>query len=186
MKAYTTEELNKELDKPCWVDEKLARVNREKMIGWMIANGHRKQDKPFGKPNKWTDGTVIYFVTDNTGFGFNHLGEWVNLLPVVDLSDNRWQPYPQEKWQAMLLEYAKSRGYKNGNYKCLYKPDETEKINQGKFYINCGNVWHIDHFNNENKIFDGKTGEWAEIIEVEEPKYTHAEWCEKMKQVKLC
>ncbi len=64
-----------------------------------------------------------------------------------------------------LANEADKRGYKEGNYKCLYLPDETEKHKEGYYYDVCYNkLWtgfEVEVIS--NKIFDN--GTWAEIIE---------------------
>lgn len=171
MEAYTTEELNQLLDKP--TEEGLQVFRRDKLKGWMIANGHRKQDKPFGRAYIGESGTVMWFISKNKAFGFTKTGKWI-LRDSLDLGDNHWQPYPKEKWEAMLLEHAKSRGYKNGNYKCLFDTESTAHVQHDTFYIEPnGDIWAgvIERFG--NKIFDAETGVWAEIIEAKEEAKDH-------------
>ena len=174
MKAYTTEELNEAIDKPRFDDQKIIYLNLEQFKSWLIANGHRKEDKPFGKPYTLKGLNCVYVFIDNTNaYGFDSSGQWVELKP-IPLNVGEWQPYPQEKWEAMLLEYAKSRGYKNGNYECLFEPKQQEKVVDEFFIDEEGCVWHgKDEDAAYNQVFESKTGKWAEIIELKEETKEH-------------
>lgn len=173
LNEYTVEEFNSAIDEAIEVN---GYVWNQYLVDWMIANGHRKEDKPFGRAYRWTDGAVFYFTTNDTAFGFNYRGEWVSLRKTFDLSLDEWRPYPQEKWEAMLLEYAKSRGYKNGNYKCLYLPNSTyDFTGEIVFLSDPWGMW-IDAGEGRNLIFDSDTGIWAGII----PEYTMEQLYEKV------
>lgn len=207
MKAYTTEEINSLVNNQNFNANVI--FSHEQFKLWMIENGHREQEKPFKTVYK-SVGFVIYWVDKNTWFGFDSSGRWIDSKTLRLGFDDSWQPFPQEKWDEMLLNYAKSRGHKNGNYRCLEIPSSTITLS-GKpiFIVEDGDVWVTGSDGCGNKIFNGKTGVWAEIIEVkeeikdhfldafkyslgidfgsvkeQEPKYTKAEWIEKMKQVK--
>jgi hypothetical protein len=76
-----------------------------------------------------------------------------------------WEEISKEEWENNLLEYAKTKGYKNGNYKCLVMPNGTNKIeNLDRFFIVEGSVWHGTIHVNCNMVMNSQ-GDWAEIIE---------------------
>jgi hypothetical protein len=217
MEAYTTEHLNKLIDSSIDSNLKSTPLSNDLLIGWLIANGHRKEDKPFGRAYTCKLGVIAWFKSKNEAFGFKKNGEWFNCVDDFNLNDYIWQPFPQEKWEEMLLEYAKSRGYKNVNYKCVYSPPSSF-AEFDNYRIESGNVWHIKG-HNVNMVFNNETGKWAEILQPkeetkdhfvdaaryaigvndypipfyfgidfanvtdEEPRYTKAEWIEKMKQI---
>ena len=133
-----------------------------------------KVDKPYGELYKWNE-SLAFHANEDLIFGFEicegsninwHLNEWAALN---ELSVNYWRPANEndrQRWKELLLEKAESMGYENGNYECLIDPSDKTVINNNRFFYENGNVWHNGEClgKDNKKVFNGTTGEWAEII----------------------
>ena len=131
-----------------------------------IEAGFLKEEKPLNRLYIDTcDGDVyIYFTSETDSFGF-YEGEWDDLNSNNKLSSSFWTlatEEDQKQWESLLIKHAESKGYKNGNYNCLFTTSLNSTNNCEKFKIKGINVW-TDGLGN-NQVFDGSTGKWAEII----------------------
>ena len=66
----------------------------------------------------------------------------------------------KEEAKKIIIE-AISRGYKEGNYRCLYHSDWTLKGVEDDYFFNSGTLWHGSR-THANAIF--MDGVWAKII----------------------
>ncbi len=181
MKAYTTEEVNEQIDKY----NNTFVFDKKRLIQWMIDNGHREEDKPL---NRWykleRNQCIAFFTGERTAFGLDSIGQWVDTDSKGwgRLKDKDWKPCPEEEWKAMLINEAKKKGYKKGNHNCLFIDNsDCSNIDVNSIYVsNDGSVWckEMDGSIGTN-LFDGKTGEWAKI-KVEVPEYTWEQLKEKL------
>jgi hypothetical protein len=103
---------------------------------------------------------IIIFKGNQEAYGFSD-GIWFN-NEGWELHENKseWQEATTEEWGFALIEEAKKRGYKNGNYKCLALPSCTELVSND-FFIENQELW-IGDLHRGNMIF--QNGIWAEII----------------------
>jgi hypothetical protein len=111
-------------------------------------------------------GCIFYYQEANKSYGFSD-GEWSKPSQWVVcegiVKDPAWviSEATTEEWESTLIEEAKRRGYKNGNYECL--AGVTEKVIDNYFFCNNmvlqGGREHTCHF---NQVF--KDGVWAEIL----------------------
>jgi hypothetical protein len=125
-----------------------------------------KVELEVGKVFKGEENIMVYITdvksnNEVAGYGFMKDGKW---------SKNK-KPYPwgfnagiteatTAEWHDALIAEAKKRGYKNGNYECLYMPGCTEEVSND-FFIENQELW-IGDLNTGNMIF--KDGVWAKII----------------------
>lgn len=87
---------------------------------------NQKENKPFS----WYEhpcGSVIYFISNTSGFGFCVKGHWLNLshgfVPIT--AKDEWKPAKSGRVLALLLNEAERRGFHQG---ALYNP-----LNEGFF-----------------------------------------------------
>ena len=136
----------------------------------------QEPEKKYGELMVGSGGMTVTFRSENNGFGLTKYGAWRDLKDWTPMYNNNWKPAtPEQKDQycEMLIEHAKNKGYKPGNYKCLDRPDSTVGVGAaGSFTIENGGVWYSTEHSGD-KVFDGLTGEWADIIEPK--KLTHSE-----------
>jgi hypothetical protein len=93
-------------------------------------------------------------------YGFDCEGNYCRWNDYENFNDDKWQEATTEEWESALIEEAKKRGYKNGNYECLYHYGDSRKTD-GNIHMFEGCVW-IGKRGELNQIF--KNGIWAEII----------------------
>jgi hypothetical protein len=116
------------------------------------------------KPNYIDSEGVLY------GYGFNTDGnfykqDFVNTIPSRCLCNNeaakKLVEATTEEWESALIEEAKRRGYKNGNYECLSNFG-SDVVDISKYSFVDGWLYQGDEIGDCNRIF--KDGIWAEII----------------------
>jgi len=118
--------------------------------------------------NKWykSDMGGLWFAAEfldggkkQRSYGFNRKSEWIN--SGYRDSTGLVLATPQEIESALINE-AKKRGYKDGNYKCLSLSSRTYSHSDDYIFYNdkLYSGWVDDH---RNIIF--QNGKWAEIIE---------------------
>lgn len=146
-----------------------------------------KVEKPFGELYVNNEhGGLLYYTDNRSGFGFDRHGQWLKvegtLFPLHMVGVQPATDSDKQRWKQLLLEKAESMGYENGNYKCLYMPKDTEQVSD-EFFLDCeGHVWMgIENKVTYNMVFNGETGEWAQIII---PELTHAQIEEKIGKFK--
>jgi hypothetical protein len=113
------------------------------------------------------EGSIMVYITDVrsnnevAGYGFMKDGKWSKNKKAYPWGFNaEITEATTAEWHAALIEEAKKRGYKNGNYKCLYMPGCTEEVSND-FFIDHKELWHGE-LETGNMIF--KDGVWAEIV----------------------
>jgi hypothetical protein len=99
-------------------------------------------------------------------FGFKKDGSYYSSLGFHE-EDEHILATDEEVSEA-LIEEAKRRGYKNGNYKCI-SGLKTYEV-KDSFFLDQGELW-MGKSGLSNQVFEN--GVWAEIIEEENPVY---EW----------
>jgi hypothetical protein len=150
----TKEQVLKLCDKSFYVDEKLREWFPEAF----------KVELELGKVYKYTGKFMFKFAgkystsCDSGSYGFSTTGKWCENLGVD--KDDKYTEATTEEWESALIEEAKRRGYKNGNYECLYVSDRT-KVTDGKMFFNDGRIW-IGVNTQSNMIYEN--GVWAEIV----------------------
>lgn len=121
----------------------------------------RKEGLQYGKVYDFGANSAVYASNEKLFYGFDRDGKW---FVSTEYNFPYLTPGSESRFSDKLIEYAKSRGYKNGNYKCL-SDDETQSISGNptfEIYDN-GSVW-IHGKESRNMIMDTSTGKWAEII----------------------
>jgi hypothetical protein len=98
-------------------------------------------------------------------YGINTNGNYFDLIKDKEtieliLNNEENKKATTQEWHAALIEEAKKRGYKNGNYECLYMPHKTEETDE-KIFFESGEIW-IGFGSKSNMIF--KDGVWTDII----------------------
>lgn len=113
-------------------------------------------------------GAMVYRTGGKSGFGIDSLGRWEAGEWSFISSPEMWQPATREEVEEALINFARKKGYKNGNYKCLAMPHTTFEVDENIVHIdNNFDVWHGDENDTHNLLFNSITGKWAEIIEDE-------------------
>lgn len=110
------------------------------------------------KPNP-VDALVVYRNDGKDTYGFSHKGDWIRSFCTTNDMQNKSltrKATPKEV-EKRLIEEAKKRGYKKGNYKCLWTNDVR--------YDDCIPMYALD----EDRLWlkNGcvySKGKWAEII----------------------
>jgi hypothetical protein len=110
--------------------------------------------------------SIVNYQGGSTGYGFNVVNSWCSIRNFINWTfethAKEWRLATTEEWESALIEEAKKRGYKNGNYECLAVPNKTYKnIETDVFYIYEKCVW-FGSVGSGNKVF--REGVWAEII----------------------
>ena len=104
----------------------------------------------------------LAFVKDRSNrYGFNMHGIWFNMRAGEPL-DNGYILATKEEVEQRLIEEAKRRGYKNGNYECLLGDYGTEEnVKECFYYDTDGCLYHGGEDDANNIVFE--KGTWAEI-----------------------
>jgi hypothetical protein len=103
-----------------------------------------------------------YFSMDsNLVYGFNKSG-WRESFHWYLENEPKATLATEEQILKFMIPEAKKRGYKNGNYKCMYMPNYTAEVEENSFLFERGELWQGTK-SNANRIFE--KGKWAEIIE---------------------
>ena len=144
-------------------------ISKDKLKELAIEHGLMKVEKPFNALYVSENGqALVWFTGDSSGFGFSHGVWWEKNDDYMPLINDWWQPAtPQDHdiWKELLIEKARSMGYKHGNYECLLLGGSSAK-NPEFFFGEYGSVYrgvnsgHCEY----DKVFDINTGEWAKII----------------------
>ncbi|MEX0597465.1 MAG: hypothetical protein WD512_13300 [Candidatus Paceibacterota bacterium] len=122
------------------------------------------------------DGDRVYgygfFNNRFTGkYGWENRSKGESDLVASYISDAAQSPVTKEEWLEKLSEYAESKGYKNGNYKCLCLPEDTVSIEESSQFFafadldEISELWIESSSDEANLIMED--GVWAEIIEPE-------------------
>lgn len=106
--------------------------------------------------------------TDKTepfiAYGFTSNGEWTDSDPRMFSKNLGWEEATPEEVEQRLFEYAKSKGYKNGNYICACTPDmHTKNVKEHIYYDRKLN--DVIHGEESRGNFLMHQGKWAEIID---------------------
>lgn len=116
-----------------------------------------------GKWYKATDSKFMVLLTkyeakhNSYGYYFDANGVWKGY---GDLGLSDCILATNKEVEQRLIEEAKRRGYKNGNYECLTGV-RTYGVNEDKFFYQNYKLWHGENGDFCNRIFE--EGAWAEI-----------------------
>lgn len=98
------------------------------------------------------------------GYGFDFSGNWKNEMSYKISSSDSIKEATPEEYEPRLIEFAKSKGYKNGNYKCACSPHlQTENVSEYIYYDS--DMRSIIHGTKTKGNFLIHNGKWAEIID---------------------
>jgi hypothetical protein len=107
---------------------------------------------------------IVNYQGGSSGYGFSVLNNWRDLIHnrwSFETHAQEWRLATTEEWQSALIEEAKKRSYKNGNYECLSNLG-SDLVVTNKYYFEDSYLMQGDGINNWNVIF--KDGVWAKII----------------------
>lgn len=113
-----------------------------------------------------------YFVDENTAYGFNVLGDWVNERKDVTFKYSRNRYATEEEIKSALIADAERRAYNNVNYKCLHSPTLTRDISFDYHY-------EYSHRRNELWVHDCGSGIIGNLI------FKDGVWAEKIATPKI-
>lgn len=123
---------------------------------------------PVLMPKKWywyNDCLLCYQSTREDkvirAYGFLYSGIWQNESNFGDVP-KQWKEATPEEYEPRLIELAKSKGYRLGNFKCLRFPPLTIIDAKSDIFVEDGNVWMGEKTRANCIMHNGK---WAEIID---------------------
>jgi hypothetical protein len=110
---------------------------------------------------------LVNYQGGSSGYGFNALDNWCSIPNFIiwtfETRSKDWRLATTGEWESALIEEAKKRGYKNGNYKCLIPLSVTKITNNNYSYAGDGlYIGEMKSGSNYNKIY--VDGVWADII----------------------
>jgi hypothetical protein len=104
---------------------------------------------------------AFYSTNTNDVYGF-FKGKWTDTSWIWPLEEYPATLATEEQILKFMIPEAKKRGYKNGNYKCMYMRNYTAEVEENSFLFEDWQLWQGAH-DNANLIFE--KGKWAEIIQ---------------------
>jgi hypothetical protein len=137
-------------------------IKKQEELNQMIENLKNEPTLEVGKVYKHGN-LLACFQGYEVGYGFNtKTGNFYTEICMIN--PKCWQPATDQEWLEALTKEAKKRGYKNGNYKCLYSPKQTDMVDVDSFKFYNGKLFQGKFNKGHNQIMDAH-GNWAEIIE---------------------
>ena len=116
---------------------------------------------PGGRHPEW-----LAYNDGKDGYGFGTTGKWINGYDGLKryLHQIKAVKATPEEVKSRLIEEAKRRGYKYGNYDCILYPSLNAVISADNFYLFDNSLWHGESSNKISNCVMYK-GKWAEIID---------------------
>ena len=120
-----------------------------------------------GKVYRWSTGKAMFKIssingTSVLGYGFLYDGIYCASMGILTTNHDVCKEATTEEWESALIEEAKKKGYKNGNYECL-SSFGSDIVDTDNYFVECdGYLYQGKRFSDANLIF--KDGVWAEII----------------------